>query len=328
MTTSPCNRFLGSSLLKYAAIALSFLLIRTAAAEEAEEVLLRKMEELNGRLANLEGLLEQQLHKSEQLWLKLDAMTREAHSRRERVRNPQLATDPPKTSALSEEEKLKARREYQARVERQKEEAERLRRRRAEQRVKKARNEKGEQIVEPSALRVTAQESPPVKVEKPKAKPTAAEGDSPLADPISPIFNEDRAKAADARILPEGSVRARYDFASRLLVQKRYEEAAQAFKEFIVAHPGDKLVTNARYWLAESYYARKDYDRAARLFSEAYEKDKTGPKAEDNLIKLALSLKSQGKKGDSCRVLNYLKASAKAQTKAFRNRVNKEAANC
>src|SRR3712207_7440638 len=40
------------------------------------------------------------------------------------------------------------------------------------------------------------------------------------------------------------------------LVQKQYEQAETGFRRFIQAHPRDRLVPEAMYWLGESYLQR------------------------------------------------------------------------
>ena len=66
------------------------------------------------------------------------------------------------------------------------------------------------------------------------------------------------------------------------------------------------MASNARYWLAETYYVENDYEDAAREFAVAYKKDPKGSKAQDNLLKLALSLKGLDRDKDACVALAQL----------------------
>ena len=45
--------------------------------------------------------------------------------------------------------------------------------------------------------------------------------------------------------------------------------ARQGFAEFLVQHPHSDLAPNARFWLGESFYGKKDYPRAiwGRVFT-------------------------------------------------------------
>ena len=106
--------------------------------------------------------------------------------------------------------------------------------------------------------------------------------------------------------LPGGSAMDQYAFAQQLMSQTRYAEAESAFKQFIQRHPEGQLTDNARYWLAETYYVRREYPEAATGFLESYQKAPTGSKAPDNLLKLGLSLSALQKKQEACVALDKL----------------------
>ncbi len=97
-----------------------------------------------------------------------------------------------------------------------------------------------------------------------------------------------------------GSARDDYARAFGLMQKGSYAEAETAFTNFLQQHKDDPLVENARYWLGETFYARADYLRATEAFLDAYEKNKTGAKAPDALLKLGLSLSSLGKAKEAC----------------------------
>ena len=75
---------------------------------------------------------------------------------------------------------------------------------------------------------------------------------------------------------PPGTPRVRYRFAYSLLRQADYDKAATAFEEFLGAHPNDKLASNARYWLGETHYVRRDYRTAANEFLTGFQKNPKG----------------------------------------------------
>jgi tol-pal system protein YbgF len=112
--------------------------------------------------------------------------------------------------------------------------------------------------------------------------------------------------------LPPRTAREQYARAFSLLEKRNYEEAGAGFSEFLKANPNDPLADNARYWLGETYYARGDYARSAEVFLDGYEKNKTGPKAPDTLLKLGLSLSGLDKKKEAC-------ASFRELSRAFPN---------
>jgi tol-pal system protein YbgF len=100
--------------------------------------------------------------------------------------------------------------------------------------------------------------------------------------------------------LPNGTPQQQYNYAFGLLRQANYPAAEQALRAFIQRYPNDPLAGNAQYWLGETYYVRKDYNNAAAVFAEGYQKYPKGGKAADNLYKLGMSLGQLGRKKDAC----------------------------
>ena len=113
------------------------------------------------------------------------------------------------------------------------------------------------------------------------------------------------AEAAPAK-LPAGTSQEQYNYAFGLLRQADYAGAEQALRAFIQRYPNDPLAGNAQYWLGETYYVRKDYNNAAAVFAEGYQKYPKGGKAADNLLKLGMSLGQLGQKADACRAFARL----------------------
>lgn len=100
--------------------------------------------------------------------------------------------------------------------------------------------------------------------------------------------------------------RAHYNEAFRLLSANRYDEAEDAFTSFTTKYPDDPLIGNAYYWLGETYYSKDDFVKAADNFRIGYQKLPNGPKAPDNLLKLAMSLKAMDKNDDACVILTQI----------------------
>lgn len=98
-----------------------------------------------------------------------------------------------------------------------------------------------------------------------------------------------------------------YQQAFSLLRDKNYDEAEKYFRNFLSSFPDHNLVQNAKYWLGETYYVRDDFERAARLFAEGYQRFPEGSKAPDNLLKLGLSLGHLGNKTDACLTLAQIR---------------------
>ncbi len=129
------------------------------------------------------------------------------------------------------------------------------------------------------------------------ASPTSAGSAPPTAAPGPGSVNPGSTQTG---ALPEGSVQEQYQYAFRLLQQRDYANAEAALRQFIERHPTDDLAGNAMYWMGETFYVRKDFPEAARVFLDAYQRFPKGNKAADNLFKLARSLSEIGENASSC----------------------------
>ena len=86
--------------------------------------------------------------------------------------------------------------------------------------------------------------------------------------------------------VPGGSDRDNYQVAFELLKEERYEMAATAFKQFLVAFPDSELADNAQYWLAESYYASDKFEQALKDFEVVINNYPRSRKVPDALLKM------------------------------------------
>ncbi|MCJ8324367.1 MAG: tetratricopeptide repeat protein [Rhizobiales bacterium] len=86
-----------------------------------------------------------------------------------------------------------------------------------------------------------------------------------------------------------------------------YPLAERMFYQFIQNYEDSALVSNAYFWLGETYYKRQNYNAAAGVFYKGYIRQKTGAKAPDNLFRLAQSMLQLGNKSDACSALFEVK---------------------
>ena len=132
------------------------------------------------------------------------------------------------------------------------------------------------------------------------------------------------AGAAPGAAMPQGSSREQYAYAFGLMRKANYDEAEAVFKEFLAAHPDDPLAGNARYWLGETYYVRGDYTRASKTFLDSYQRDRTGPKAPDSLLKLGMSLSALGKNKEACATYGELIRALSDAPATIKSKADKE----
>ncbi|WP_142848789.1 tol-pal system protein YbgF [Telmatospirillum sp. J64-1] len=145
--------------------------------------------------------------------------------------------------------------------------------------------------------------------------PAAANADAPAVAPAAPpgqlaLPSNNAAAGSQAAAAPagltSGTPQEKYDYAFSLLRQADYSGAEQALRGFLEAHPDDALAGNAQYWLGETHYVRGEYEQAAVLFLQGYQKYGNGGKAPDSLLKLGLSLSHLGKSKEACAALGRL----------------------
>lgn len=84
-----------------------------------------------------------------------------------------------------------------------------------------------------------------------------------------------------------------YDAAQKDLALGNYDLAEIGFLQFLENEPTSELADDARYGLAESYYARKRFDEAIEEYDRVIDVDPVGQKAPSALLKLGLCYRAQ-----------------------------------
>ena len=131
-------------------------------------------------------------------------------------------------------------------------------------------------------------------------------GTIPLKDDsIEPAATEPQQKAW-LTVLPDGSAEDRYEYAFSLLLKAQYDEAANVLSAFIQVHAGHPLVENASYWRGETFYARKMFSDAARIYASNLQTHHDGKKAPDNMVKLGMSLANLKRAEEACQAFQEL----------------------
>lgn len=116
-----------------------------------------------------------------------------------------------------------------------------------------------------------------------------------------------------------GSARDTYDLAYGLVLQRQYDQAEMAFRQFLQTHPRDKLAPEATYWLGETYYRRGRYPDAVEQYLKIYKSYGQSRIAPDGMLKLSLSLRGMNQPKQACATLaeigrKYPDASAEVKT--------------
>jgi len=112
---------------------------------------------------------------------------------------------------------------------------------------------------------------------------------------------------SEEKILPTGTPREQYEFATSFLKVGDYNMAERAFREFVENNPDSELSGNAQYWYAETFRIRQLYTDAASAYLEGYQKYPKSEKAPINLLKLGVSLVQIGEKDQGCLMIAGVK---------------------
>jgi len=119
--------------------------------------------------------------------------------------------------------------------------------------------------------------------------------DAPQSIVGGDIARDDNLQPANGDTAPEI-----YQSALEALRAEHYDEAEKKFNKILNRFPSDKLAGNAQYWLGESFYARKQYEKSAVAFAKGYQQYHDGTKAPDSLLKLGMSMQMLNKNKEAC----------------------------
>ncbi|MCI0600481.1 MAG: tol-pal system protein YbgF [Beijerinckiaceae bacterium] len=91
-----------------------------------------------------------------------------------------------------------------------------------------------------------------------------------------------------------------FDIALAYLKHRAYENAERGFAGFLEKNPRDKLVSDAIYYLGESYYLRGRRREAAEQYLKVSTQYASSPRAPQALLRLGQSLSALGAKEQAC----------------------------
>ncbi len=77
---------------------------------------------------------------------------------------------------------------------------------------------------------------------------------------------------------------------------RKFASGRKLMETFLNRYPQDALAVNAAYWVGESYYAEKNYEKAILEFEDIIQKYDDHPKVASAMLKQALAFESTGDK--------------------------------
>lgn len=120
---------------------------------------------------------------------------------------------------------------------------------------------------------------------------------------VVPPRQQPSSATSQVAVAGTGNPRDQYDLAYGLVLQRQYEQAEMAFRQFLQTYPRDRLVPNATYWLGETYFRRSRYPDAVEQYLKIYKTFGTSKVAPDSMLRLALSLRGMGQPDQACATL-------------------------
>lgn len=87
-----------------------------------------------------------------------------------------------------------------------------------------------------------------------------------------------------------------YNQAFDLYQQKKWDEAMNAFKQYLQKYPKGKFLAQSHYWLGEIYYNKKSYEDAILSYQKVIESSAPATLKASAMYKQALSFKNLGDK--------------------------------
>jgi len=140
-------------------------------------------------------------------------------------------------------------------------------------------------------------------------KPSAAPADTGLAKPPGVLGTLPAGSTLPTPAPDNADPRKQFDAAMGLLARAKYDEASDAFRAFVDAHPDEARAPDALYWSGDiAYSTKKDYPTAARDFAELLKKYPKAQHAPDGMLKLSLALFEMGQTKEACAAVAALPA--------------------
>lgn len=103
-----------------------------------------------------------------------------------------------------------------------------------------------------------------------------------------------------------GTEQAAYEQAFNMLREGRYQQAISAFQEFLRDYPNSPLAGNAQYWLGETYYVTREFDRAREAFLTLGSNYPEHDKIPDALLRLGYTFQELNERAKAREVLQQL----------------------
>lgn len=132
---------------------------------------------------------------------------------------------------------------------------------------------------------------------------TTDAGGNPIIPPVTTTGTVPQTATATTQNLSEEAL---YNEAKASLDSGKNEQSRNQFEEFIKRYPTSDNADNSRFWIADSYYRDKWYEKAILEYQRVIEEYPKGNKVPSALLKQAYSFANLGEKGNARLILKDL----------------------
>jgi len=123
-------------------------------------------------------------------------------------------------------------------------------------------------------------------------------------EPSEAVKNGNKAESKTQTVVK--SEQELYQQAKQCLDMGQTDQARSKFEEFIKLYPGSVNADNARFWIADSYYRDKWYEKAILEYQKVIEKYPKGNKVAAALLKQGFAFSNLGEKANARLLLKEL----------------------
>ena len=97
-----------------------------------------------------------------------------------------------------------------------------------------------------------------------------------------------REPPSQREVSSQEAMEALYKNAKQTYARKDFTAAREKFRAFLAVYPKGELSDNAQFWIGESFYSEKDYEKAIIAYDDVLKKFPKGDKVPSALLKQAL----------------------------------------
>ncbi len=134
--------------------------------------------------------------------------------------------------------------------------------------------------------------------------------------------NNQNNKKSTVTFLPKGTAQENFNYALDLASQLDFQNAENAFKEFLKTHKESDKVADAQYWLGRVYFAQKKFEEAAIALAEFNSVFPNDPRFQETTLLIAESAVNFAPKDQLCDILKQSLEFMVNPSKKFVKRIN------